>query len=153
MKMKVAGLLALLSLGLLKGCMIAAKPNLYPVQGPVAAMAPPLVFSSTITGAKSGKISLTLTNGELFQGNWANITASSINAKTPGSPASFPPQPNLSFAWDAIYGQGDFVAHILGNTIGQAILTGNHGTILQVEFHYPHGVAMDNKGNIFKMTW
>jgi len=31
----------------------------------------------------------------------------------------YPPQPNLAFAWDAVYGQGFFVAKILGKKFGQ----------------------------------
>jgi hypothetical protein len=50
-----------------------------------------------------------------------------------GVGASYPPQPNLAFAWDAVYGQGFFVAKILGKKFGQGVFIGNQGTLLQVE--------------------
>lgn len=64
------------------------------------------------------------------------------------------PQPNLAFAWDEVYGQGFFVAHILGKQIGQGIFTGKQGTVLQLEsLDGRNGVAVDNKGNIYKVVW
>ncbi|MGB8845433.1 MAG: hypothetical protein WCC73_07115, partial [Terracidiphilus sp.] len=75
---------------------------------------------------------------------------------------SYPPQPNLAFAWDVVYGQGFFLANILGSkTVGQATLTGSNGTVLQIEFQAEKlgmpventfGVAVDNKGNIYKVV-
>jgi len=107
------------------------------------------------------KISLTLANGEIFKGKFRIVTPSALNAKMPGTAASYPPQPNLAFAWDDLYGQDYFVAHILGKNIGQAILTGSQGTVLQVEFRpvqefVQHddefGVAVDNKGNVYRVN-
>jgi len=88
------------------------------------------------------------------------VTATFANNQTPGSPASYPPQPNLAFAWDAVYGQGYYVSTILGSQeVVQATATGDKGTVLQVEFHREQlgvpednhfGVAVDSKGNIYK---
>ncbi|MGB8583845.1 MAG: hypothetical protein WCD47_23725 [Candidatus Sulfotelmatobacter sp.] len=77
-----------------------------------------------------------------------------MNTKTPGTSESYPPQPNLAFAWDVVYGQGYFAAHILGGKIWQGTFTGNQGTVLQVEIlDGQHGAAVDNKGNIYKVVW
>jgi hypothetical protein len=86
-----------------------------------------------------------------------------VNTKTPGALDSYPPQPNLAFAWDAVYGRGYFAAHVLGGKIWQGIFTGNQGTVLQVEIldgqhgaavlDGQHGAAVDNKGNIYKVVW
>jgi len=98
--------------------------------------------------------SWTLTNGEVLPGKCAEMKASSVNTKTPGTPESYPPQPNLAFAWDAVYGQGYFAAHILGGKIWQGIFTGNQGTVLQVEIlDQQHGAAVDNKRNVYKVVW
>lgn len=98
--------------------------------------------------------SWTVANGEVLKGKCAAVKPSSLNMKTPGAPASYPPQADLAFAWDAIYGQGYFAAHILGQKIWQGIFTGNQGTVLQVELlDGQHGAAVDNKGNIYKMVW
>jgi hypothetical protein len=128
--------------------------KLYPVSGPATTVTPPSVIAVKFGfGIRSGKISLVLANGESFQGSWKSVTASAINPKSPGTPTSYPPQPNLSFAWDAVYGTGDFAAHRLGGILAQAILTGSQGTVLQVEFRNPWGVTVDNRGNIYKMVW
>ena len=98
--------------------------------------------------------SWTVANGEVLQGKCAEVKASSVNTKTPGASDSYPPQSNLAFAWDAIYGQGYFAAHILGTRIWQGIFTGDQGTVLQVEIlDGLHGTAVDNKGNVYKVVW
>jgi hypothetical protein len=90
-----------------------------------------------------------------FQGKCTKVKVSSLNTKVLGTPDSYPPQPNLAFAWDAIYGDGYFAAKILGGTIWQGIFRGNQGTVLQVELLLDgqHGAAVDNKGNTYKVVW
>ncbi|MGA3070164.1 MAG: hypothetical protein ABSD43_08110 [Terracidiphilus sp.] len=149
---------------IISGSFAASGQRLFPVQGPAATQAPPPAFTAKLTNIfkQSGKISLAQENGESFQGTWTIVTASFFNAKTPGSPASYPPQPNLAFAWDLVYGEGYYVGTILGSeNVGQAMATGDRGTVLQVEFHREQlgvaednhfGVAVDNKGNIYKVV-
>jgi hypothetical protein len=144
---------------LLAFCAVCASGSafgqqLYPVQGPATAKVPPPRITASPHGSYAGKISVAEEGGESFQGKWSSTVASFANVKAAGSPASFPPQPNLAFAWDAVFGQGYFVANVLGYGIGQATLTGDHGTVLQLEFlNTRFGVAVDNKGNIYKMVW
>jgi hypothetical protein len=127
---------------------------LYPVEGPLAKSVPPPVFAAKLTGVNSGTISLTLSNGETFSGRWATVAPAFVNAKKPGSDVATLPQPNLAFTWDTIYGQGYFLAQLLGEHIGQAILTGDRGTTLQLEFlDGKFGVALDSKGNTYKVAW
>jgi hypothetical protein len=142
----------------------ASAQRLYPVLGPAATQAAPPLFAAKLQGylGKSGKITLVQANGESFQGTWSIVTATFANSKVPGTPASYPPQSNLAFAWDAVYGQGYYVATILGSeNVGQAVATGDRGTALQIEFHREQlgnaednhfGVAVDNKGNIYKVV-
>jgi hypothetical protein len=155
MKMKVALLVALFSVSMISGCVFTSSGRLYPVQGPVAAMAPPLVFDATFKSNSKGSyvVSTVLANGESFQGKLLDFTEASVNSKTPGTAAGYPPQPNLSFAWDAVYGEGDFGAHLLGKSVLQATMTGSQGTLLQVGLISHRGVAVDNKGNIYKVVW
>jgi hypothetical protein len=154
MKSKIALLIALSTACLISECTAAFGQTLYPVQGPLAAQMPPPVFTAQLTGGNAGKISLHQVNGELLTGKWSSVKAAFVNNKTPGAPNSYPPQPNLAFAWDAIYGHGYFLANVLGVEIGAASLTGNEGTVLQVEFfNGKFGVAVDNKGNVYKIVW
>jgi len=128
--------------------------RLYPVQGPAAGQTPPAIFTAKLTGTLSGNITLVLANGEKFTGRWAYLRPPFVNAQTPGASSSYPPQPNLAFAWDAIYGQGYFLANLLGESICGSTLTGDQGTVLQVEFlNERFGVAVDSKGNIYKIAW
>jgi hypothetical protein len=87
------------------------------------------------------------------------VTPSFVNAKTPQDPSAYLPQPNLAFAWDAIYGQGFFLAQILGNQIKQVVAKGDQGTVIQVEClpaggpNSLNGVAVDSKGNLYKVVF
>jgi hypothetical protein len=142
----------------------ASAQRLFPVQGPAATQATPPAFIAKLTNIwkQSGKITLTQENGESFTGTWTVVTASFFNDKTPGSQASYPPQPNLSYAWDLVYGQGYYLGTLLGSqNIGQAVATGDKGTVLEIEFHREQlgvpednhfGVAVDNKGNVYKVV-
>jgi len=161
--MKVRFSLFLLCVCIIAGSVQASGQKLYPVQGPAATQTPPKVFTAKIKkGMVSEQISGFVTDGEELQGKIATITASAMNSKKPGDTDSYPPQQNLAFAWDAIYGQGFYLSHVLGEEIGQGVFTGNQGTVLQVEYlvenfgklsqaYKAYGVAVDNKGNVYKM--
>ena len=159
--MRTKLVLAILSVCMFSVSVAAFGQKLYPVQGPLASQTAPPVFSGQIRrpvfsagGVPKLLKSWTLANGEVLPGKFAVVKMTSVNTKMPGTPDSYPPQPNLAFAWDAIYGQGYFAAHILGAKIWQGIFNGNQGTILQAELlDGQHGAAVDNKGNIYKMIW
>jgi hypothetical protein len=163
-RVKARFVLILFCVCMVLGNLAASGQRLFPVQGSAATQAAPPAFTAKLTDIwkQSGKITLTQENGESFTGTWTVVTASFFNAKTPGSPASYPPQPNLAYAWDLVYGPGYYIGTILGSQhIGQAVATGDKGTILQLEFHRGQlgepednhfGVAVDNKGNINKVV-
>jgi hypothetical protein len=163
--MKTKLVLALLSTCVVAGSAAAFAETLYPVQGPLAAQASPPAMKLNFHGSTSGNFSLVQTSGETFQGKWASVTPAFVNNKTPENPASYLPQPNLAFAWDAVYGQGYFVGQVLGTRIRQAVATGDKGTVVQVECLYGdqrfpgvpnfgfNGVAVDSKGNIYKVVF
>jgi hypothetical protein len=151
--MKSAFALVLLNLCIVSAC----GETLYPVFGPRAAQAAPPVIPAAFHGTASGKFTLIEANGESFQGKWSYVTASFVSAKTPQDPAAYLPQPNLAFAWDAVYGQGYFLAKGVGQRMRQAVVTGNQGTRLQIEclpgaFPTFYGIAVDSKGNIYKVV-
>ena len=159
MKSKLVLSLVALCVCIVSGSDFAFGQRLYPVQGPLTAQTPQPVFSGQIRRPvfSAGPVFLllkswTVANGEVLQGRPKTVKASSVNMLEVG--ASYPPQPNLAFAWDAVYGQGFFVAKILGKKFGQGVFIGNQGTLLQVEtLDGRNGVAVDNKGNIYKMVW
>lgn len=170
MRFRTALLFATLGASIVTSAMPAFGQKLYPVQGPLASQTPPPVFSGHLkrpmfgVGAVAKVLkSFTVANGEVLEGNCTEVTATSANSKAPGTPESFPPQPNLAFAWDAIFGAGYFNAHILGAKIWRGIFKGNQGTVLQVEMQeqlgpdrnndFYRGAAVDNKGNVYKLVW
>lgn len=118
--------------------------------GPIAAMTPPPVFPARISAkfaSRSGGLSMTLANGESFQGRWK------IETPGPADPAS---PDDLSGSWDLVYGPGFFTAHVLGNRdCGLAHITGSQGTPLTVQLcgaPDTKAVAKDGKGNVYKLT-
>jgi hypothetical protein len=143
----------------LSGFANANGETLYPVQGPAAAQAPPPVITAKFSGTNSGKFTLVQAHGESFQGQWAFVIPSFVSTKTPQDPAAYLPQPNLAFAWDAVYGQGYFLAQVIGTRIRRVVATGDQGTVIQVECLYGdlragfNGVAFDSKGNLYKVVF
>jgi hypothetical protein len=141
--------LLLLCAGIMSGCHVTGR--LYPVQGPLASLTAPPIMTARLNENPSS-VSLTLANGEQFKGPLNVLHPSSSNLNPAGAPPALP-QPNLAFAWDTVYGQGFFVAKVLGNQLGQAVLSGNQGTVVQVEIALARGVAIDNKGNVYKIVF
>ncbi|MGA2753308.1 MAG: hypothetical protein ABSE53_06030 [Terracidiphilus sp.] len=161
---------------LLGACLIAGCHDygrLYPVQGPLAAMAPPPVYTAKITLVpdwskpitvgnsaynKAGKISVVLANGEQLNGTWKEVYDKAGTDATAANP--------LAAAWDAVYGQGYYTAHVLGTPLlVHTELTGPLGTVLTVEWYerqygtgdnarlIDQGVAKDNRGNVYKLAF
>jgi hypothetical protein len=129
------------------GCTVAAR--LYPVQGPLSTQTPLPVFSGEISGVvNSGNLHFVLSDGEVCRGPWTRV----VTGSAPADPA-----------WDAVYGSGYYVAHVLGASYrGEAAITGNRGTVLNVDFYRVvgngnrirfFGVAKDSKGNIYKIAF
>lgn len=159
MKFKI--LFALLAIAMLTGCYANMGVRLYPVQGPLAAKAPLPVFPAMLTERSSaGEIRLTLPGGEECQGSFTRLKPevtqqgeTTVNASVSDGMAS---------VWDSVYGQGFYVAHVLGSQyhrVGNA--TGDHGTVLKIEFVEmaerdpvaARGVARDNHQNIYKIVF
>jgi hypothetical protein len=149
----------------LSGC--ARDGHLYPVQGPLAALTPPPIYTGTMTGIiNSGSISAKLASGQQFSGKWR---AKSVDTLAKESRAGVVPPFNLSAEWDVVYGPGFYTAHVLGaHLFVRTTLTGKEGGALQVEMisqpgeaagakgvAAPNisGVARDEKGNVYKMAF
>lgn len=135
-----AGLLLLLS-----GC--GRPAGLYPVEGPLTQSGQEEKIALTFGAnrfSSHGKMEVTLADGEICEGEYnilpagrtAEIFSFSLYAKHFGS--GLAPQ-------EARY--------------GQAMLTGDKGTVFQAEFYLVrggkrgYGLARDNKGNLYKLIW
>jgi hypothetical protein len=121
------------------------------------------VFTAKVSGAfNSGSISVVLGDGEVCKGRWA--LAQAVPAPAGAAEVNDPAANDMPSVWDAVYGQGFYLSHIVGNKeFVRAVATGNRGTILNVEMYRAKakdsnippdikGVAQDNKGNIYKVV-
>ena len=157
--------ITLLFAGFLSGCVHVT--HFYPVQGPLSSQVPPPIYTGRLSGViNSGSISAKLANGQQFSGHWQG---QSVNTLAKESNAGVVPPFNLSADWDAVYGAGFYTSHVLGaHLFARTTLTGNQGGALQLEMiSQPtatvnpkdvapptiSGVAQDNKGNVYKMTF
>lgn len=139
---------------------VASAQTLYPVQGPLSKQTPPPVIKGKIRRplfsagpAFDLLTSWTISNGEVLNGKVEKAKANAPDIVIPTMETTFP-QSNLAGVWDAVYGDGYFVAHILGNTFYQGVFKSDQGTFLQVEsMDGEHGVAADNRGNIYKFVY
>jgi hypothetical protein len=101
-------------------------------------------------------MSVVLSDGEVCKGRWAQVP---VPDKHEG-PATAPADPMAS-DWDTVYGQGFYVANVLGTRLfARASLTGDRGTTLRVELYRTDtrhsedqvkGVARDNRENLYKV--
>jgi hypothetical protein len=165
--MKVRIALALLAICMISGC--HGYGHLYPVEGPLASLPQPPIYTFSYTYPASpkndcdqnGTFSMVLPNGETFQGPWKMIYQ---KAATPSAAVAAPESTSMAAAWDTVYGQSFYNAHVLGTPyFAHTVMTGSQGTILQVEW-YVHevsgatiigtrGIAKDSKGNIYKLVF
>jgi hypothetical protein len=135
----------------LAGCLVMVPGHLYPIQGSLAAQSPVPVYKVTLSGVlNSGTMAATLENGEVCNGKWTPVRQNDLSAR------------KFADEWDRVYGEGFFVANILGSpVVARAILAGTKGTTLTAEFYVPtpgdiigvKGIAMDGNGNLFKLTF
>ena len=147
---------------ILTGCHAYAK--LYPVQGPLMQLSPPPVYTAKVTGGmKVDHFYAVIGGGEKaacdFTGNPPRQRLSD-----PAAPPS-PPPFDMAPAWDTVYGDKFYEAHILGVHAPYywCSATGDKGTVLHVAVRIGQnpnstqaqsvkGVVQDDKGNIFKFA-
>jgi hypothetical protein len=156
--MKLSKVLASASFAvLLAACSTTA--TLYPVDGPLSKQRPLPVLTATVDGimGNTGGISMTLPDGERCTGKWSSIAPMSVGFST--ASASGTATNGMTSVWTTVYGSGFSVRNLPGVNKGEAMLVGDRGTVIQVEFYTGSGtangsgVAQDNKGNIYKVLF
>ncbi len=154
-----------LGISLLVGCtppIAYTTSYLFPIHGPLSTSKPIPVIPVTFTNDSrngvglimAGDISFSLPSGESFSGRWSR--EGYINS----DPIALAQQreTDISAAWDTVYGEGYYIADVLGSLIhARAILKGSNGNSIQIEFNsaqpWPtRGVARDDQGNIYKLV-
>jgi len=105
----------------------------------------------------SGDVELTLSSGEHLAGRWSSLAPRQVIRSTGSATGTI--SNGLSSAIVTVYGSGTSVANVPGINRGTAFLTGPRGTTMEVEFWTGsgtasgNGVAVDNRGNIFKVIF
>lgn len=133
--------------------------TLYPVDGPLSKQQPLPVLTAAVDGimGNTGGISLSFPDGELCTGRWSSIAPMSVGVST--ASASGSATNDMASVWATVYGSGFSVSNLPGVNRGEAMLVGDRGTVIHVEFYTGSGtangtgVARDNKGNIFKVLF
>ena len=113
-----------------------------------AGQPPKSILSGTIVYVgPSATISFHLADGEKFSGPCAFGSAAGVND-------------DLKGAWDSVYGQGDYLAHVVGAANHcTAKLTGSKQTIFRLEAYNEtvgpllKGLAEDSNSNIYKVAF
>ncbi len=149
--MKTAMLLATV-FALLDGCAVMVPGHLYPVEGPLSKESTPPIYTATLNGGilPSGSITVHIAAGITCPGDWKAISADDPTAR------------QMSVEWDEVYGNGYFVANVLGKrTFARAVLICNNAEKMNVEFLVVEpgnasstvGVVSDSAGNVFKLSF
>ncbi|MEW6228572.1 MAG: hypothetical protein AB1700_10905 [Bacillota bacterium] len=124
----------------LAGCDAQAEVEI--VQGPLAG-SPKIQASFTWDGTGTGTIAAVLPNGEVCTGRYFT------NMK-------WPSEPLFSLDWYAQYFGSSFDPW--GMQYGQAILTGDYGRVIKLEYftdlsNHGYVLGLDNGGNVYKLTF
>jgi hypothetical protein len=150
--------LIFLATSLTLGCVRPA--HFYPVQGPLSSQTPLPVATAKISyGRNLKQLSMVLSSGEVCKGVWKEVPRGQTPERSDSQELGLQPE------WDAVYGSGFYVAHVLGaRYYDRATATCNQGTVLNVEIYHPEdtkaqdpiasvkGVAKDNHGNVYKLV-
>lgn len=133
--------------------------DIYPVEGPLADDADVPVLKAKANGimGNSGTVSLTLPDGEFCEGRWSSIAPQAVGATT--GMASGYGAAGMQSAWASVYGSSFAFHNKPGVNRGEAVLVGDRGTRILVEFLTGSGtangvgVATDNRGNTYKVLF
>lgn len=125
--------------------------SLYPVDGPLFDNGQVSEISASVEGitGNSGKISLTMPDGEEMTGRWS-VVAPQATTTSWGQ---------LFTQHGAVTGNTISSTNLAGTNHGQAYLTGRNGTTLDLEFSVGsgtadgYGIGRDSNGNIYKLLF
>jgi hypothetical protein len=138
---------------LLSACpnlLVTVPGHLYPVEGPLTSVTPMPVYTLHISGVGNRGTLTARLDGQALGGSWSPVA--------PDDPAAN----SMAADWDRVYGAGFFTANVLGtNILARGTLAGKSDTTLTVQFidspddllAHALGVAADNKGNVYKLTF
>jgi hypothetical protein len=151
--MKQIILIAFMSL--LTAC--STKVSFFPVSGPLsqAKLSQPIVATADGIWGNTGKLTLTLPNGEVCNGRWSSVAPTVSSANVGMGSVSL--SNSMASTWGTVYGTGFSVGNAASVNRGEAMLICSNSTTIQVEFFTGsgtangYGVAKDSNGNTYKV--
>ena len=131
------------------GCALTA--TMVPVEGPLSQVRPVPVLRVRADGilGNSGKLSLTMPDGDRCQGRWASAAGASV---TFGAAS-------LLSQYGTTYLSGYSISMGSGQNPGQALVVCDAGRVLQIEFvtgagtTSGFGIAKDNEDNLYRLVF
>jgi hypothetical protein len=145
--MTIRGALTAILALMISGCALGII-HLYPVEPAAPGQPPKPILSGTITYVTAfATVSFKTPDGEKFSAPCTFGSAAGVND-------------DLKAAWDSVYGQGDYLAHVVGS-LGHctAKLAGTKGTVFRLEGYNEtaqaslRGIAEDSNNNIYKVAF
>lgn len=141
------------------GCSLSVTAKLYPVKGPYSEQRPIPILKAQVEDVQrnSGDVSMTLPDGEVCSGSWSSLAPQQVSTTSVSGQARV--TSGLQSAYATVYGSGFSVSSVPGINKGTAYLVGDRGTTVEVEFFTGsgtasgNGVAIDSKGNIYKVIF
>lgn len=141
------------------GCSIAITAKLYPVKGPYSEGLPIPVLNARVHDVQrnSGDVTMTLPDGEVCAGSWSSLAPQQVSVSTMSGSARI--TSGIQTAYATVYESGFTVSNKPGVNRGTAYLVGTRGTTVEVEFFTGsgtangNGVAIDSKGNVYKVIF
>ncbi len=141
------------------GCSLSVTAKLYPVKGPYSDQKPIPVLRAHVKDVQrnSGDVTLTLPDGEICSGSWSSLAPQQVSMTSMSGRGQI--TSGIQSAYATVYGTGFTVSNIPGINRGTAFLVGDRGTTIEVEFFTGsgtasgNGVAIDSKGNIYKVIF
>ena len=138
------------AIGFVSGCAIGVQGHLYPVRGPLSQSNPPTIVGVSLSGVMdSGSIEASYSADNICKGPWRTVDQADQSSR------------QMAADWDQVYGDGFFVANVLGQKLFvRGNLACGDGSTLLLEFVEAapgfvnaRGVAKDERGNVFKLTF
>ena len=141
------------------GCSIAITAKLYPVKGPYSGQRPIPILKARVCDVQknSGDVTMTLPDGEICSGSWSSLAPQQVSTTSVIGGARM--SSGIQTAYTTVYGTGFTVSNVPGVNKGTAYLVGDKGTTVEVEFFTGsgtasgNGVAIDSKGNVYKVIF
>jgi hypothetical protein len=141
----------MIAMVLTSSCASSTTANLYPVDGPLSRSKTPVAITAKVGGitGNTGLFELTMANGAVCKGKWSSVAPTFVETSNV----------SLLTRYGSVIGSGTTSGNLAGANKGQAYAICNDGNTINAEFltgsgtANGYGVAVDKRGNVFKLIF